>query len=151
MLIVPALFNIKTQKDLAKSFDENQMENIWIELATKNRKNHMTAVIFNPLKKDTNNFLESLKIAIDRCITEKKNITIMGDLNTSYLSPTEQMNMNSVLTPYNLHPTNTKQPPRISRTTSSLLDYIITNKQFNSQYITDTLLSSDHLGHIAVF
>ena len=57
--------------------------------------------------------------------------------------------MNSVLTAYTLHPANTKQPTWISRTTSSLLDYNITDKLINSQYNTDTLLSSDHLGHIA--
>ena len=58
--------------------------------------------------------------------------------------------MNSVLTPYNLHPANTKQLTRISRTTFSLLDYTITDKLINSQYITDTLLSSNHSGHFAV-
>ena len=124
------------------------MENIWIELATKNRKNHKLGVIYNPLRKHTNN-LESLNMAIDRCKTENKNITIMGDFNITYLAPTEQMNTNSVLTPYNLHPANTKQPTRISRTTSPLL-YIINDKLINSQYITDNLLSSYHLGQFAI-
>ena len=117
-------------------------------ISYQNRKNHIFGVIYNPLRKHTNK-LEWLNIAIDRCTTENRNITIMGDFNITYLSPTEQMNMNSVLTPYNLHPANTKQPTRISRTTSSLLDYIINDKLINSQYITDTLLSSDHLGQIA--
>ena len=70
MLIVPALFNMKTRKDHAKSFKENEMKNIWIELNTKNRKNYIVEDIYNPLNKHTNNFLESLNLAINRCITE---------------------------------------------------------------------------------
>ena len=137
-------------KDLAKSFDENQMENIWIELATKNRKDNIVGVIYNPLKKHTNDFLESLKTAIDTCLTEDEIITIMEDFKINHLSLTEQMNTNSVLTLYNLHPANTKETTRILRTTSPLSDYIITDTLINSQYITGTLLSSDHLGHIAI-
>ena len=64
--------------DLAQFFKEDEMENMWIELPTKNLKNHIVGVIHNPLEKYTNNFLEKLNIAIDRCITEKKSITIMG-------------------------------------------------------------------------
>ena len=112
------------------------MESIWIEKAAKKRKIHLVDIIYNPLKKHTNNFLKSLNIAIDRCITENENITIKGDFYINYSSHTERLNMNSVLTRYSLHSVNTKQPTRISRTTSLFLDYIITNKGINSQYIT---------------
>ena len=81
MRIVPALFNtlFKTRNDLAKSFNEDQMENILIEVATKNWKNHLVGVIYIPLRKHSNNVLESLNfISIDRCITESKNIANMG-------------------------------------------------------------------------
>ena len=73
----------------------------------------------------------------------------MVDFNTNY-SATQPTNMNSFLIPYNWHPANTNQPTWISRTTSSLLEYITTDKMINSQYITDTFLFSHHLGYNAV-
>ena len=73
----------------------------------------------------------------------------MVDFNANY-SAKQPMNMNSILTPYNLHPANTNQPTWISRTTSSLLDYIIADKMINSQYIADTFLFSHHWGYNAV-
>ena len=151
ILIVPASFTIKTQNDFGKSFDENQTEHIWIELAAKNQKSHTAVVVCKPVIKHTNNLLELFNIAIDRCIAENENkkITIMGDFGVNYLSPTKQMKMISVFTPYILNPANTKQPSRILRTTFPLLDHFITNKLISSQYITDTLLSTDHSGHIA--
>ena len=150
ILIVQAWFTIKTLKDLAESLDENQMEHIWIELAAKSWKNHIAVVAYNPVKKHTNNFLELLNFTIDRRIAENRNITIMGDFSVNYSSPTEQMNMIWVFAPYILNPANTKQPARFLRTTSPLLDHFITNKLISSQYKIDTLLYSDHSGHIAV-
>ena len=58
--------------------------------------------------------------------------------------------MNTILTPNILHPADKKQPTLILRTNSQLLVDNITDRLVISQNITYTLVSSDHLGHIAV-
>ena len=150
MLIHPTLFNKRTGKEIAESFDENQNENVWIGLTTENRKNHIVGVFYKILQQLMSNFFEWLNTAIHKRLTKRKFITIIGDFNINFLSPTEQMNMNSVVTLYNFPPGFINEATQISRRTSSLSNYIITDKLKNFQYNTDTLLSSDPLGHTAI-
>ena len=49
----------------------------------------------------------------------------MGDFNIDYLTPREQQNLDTVILPYGLTVTNTKEPTRVKCQSRSFIDYII--------------------------
>jgi exonuclease III len=74
-------------------------------------------------------FLSRLEIVIQKLQNKKKRLILSGDWNINFLHDSPQVTeINNLLTRFNLTIT-VKVPMRITKTSSSLLDVIITNNE----------------------
>ena len=105
--------------------------------------------IILPRKKLVKMFLEKLVLGIDLAMAEGKSVILPGDYNLNYFAKRDRSLLQSVISPYDLKPTNNDTATRITNSSSTLIDYIITD-DYETGIVADTILKTDHFATITV-
>ena len=100
-------------------------------------------------KKFVKMFLEKLALGIDLAMAEGKSVILVGDYNLNYFAKRDRNLLQSVISPYDLKPTNNDTATRITNSSSTLIDYIIT-EDYETGIVADTILKTDHFATITV-
>ena len=95
-------------------------------------------------------FLEKLVLGIDLAMAEGKSVLLAGDYNLNYFAKRDRSLLQSVISPYDLKPTNNDAATRMTNSSSTLIDYIITD-DYETGIVADTILKTDHFATITVF
>ena len=94
-------------------------------------------------------FLEKLVLGIDLALAEGKFVILAGDYNLNYFAKRDRSLLQSVISPYDLKPTNNDTATRMTNSSSTLIDYIITDN-YKTGIVADTILKTDHFATITV-
>ena len=94
-------------------------------------------------------FLEKLFLGIDLAMAEGKSVILAGDYNLIYFAKRDRSLPQSVISPYDLKPTTNNTATRMTTSSSSLIDYIITD-DYETSIVADTILKTDHFATITV-
>ena len=94
-------------------------------------------------------FLEKLVLVIDLAMAEGKAVILAGDYNLNYFAKLDRSLLQSVISPYDLKPTNKHAATRMINSSSTLIDYIITD-DYETGIVADTILKTDHFATITV-
>ena len=70
-------------------------------------------------------------------------------MNLNYFAKCDRSLLQSVISPYDLNPTNNDTATRMTNSSSTLIDYIITDN-YEIGIESDTILKTDHFATIAV-
>ena len=100
-------------------------------------------------KKLVKMFLEKLVLGIDLAMAEEKSVILGGDYNLNYFAKRDRSRLQSVISPYDLKPTNNDTATRMTNSSSTLIDYIITD-DYEIGIVADTILKTDHFATITV-
>ena len=95
-------------------------------------------------------FLDKLVQGIDLAMAEGKSVILAGDYNLNYFAKRDRSLLKSVISPYDLKPTNNDTATRMTNSSSTLIDYIITDN-YKTGIVADTILKTDHFATIIVF
>ena len=87
----------------------------------------LTKIIVLYRKKLVKMFLEKLVLGIDLAMAEGKSVTLAGDYSLNYFAKRDRSLLQSVISPYDLKPSNIDTATRMTDSPSTLIDYIITN------------------------
>ena len=162
MLLVPISLHRKDRKDI-NHLNQKVFESLWVECSLNNnssmKRKQLINISYNPQKSLTDAFLEELSTSIDYAVVENIPITLMGDYNINYLSPTEKQCLDTITVLYGFRILNTSSPTRIQNNSKSLSDYIITDLQYMENFesmVCDTPLRTrkntdiDHLATVCI-
>ena len=94
-------------------------------------------------------FLEKLVLGIDLAMAEEKSVMLAGDYNLNYFAKLERSLLQSVISPYDLKLTINDTATRITNSSSTLIDYILTD-DYETGIVADTILKTDHFATITV-
>ena len=94
-------------------------------------------------------FLEKWVLGIDLAMAEGKSVILAGDYNLNYFAKRDRSVLQSVISPYDLKPTNNNTATRMTTSSSTLIDYIIT-EDYETGIVEDTILKTDHFATITV-
>ena len=72
-------------------------------------------------------FFEKLVLGIDLAMAEGKSVILAGDYKLNYFAKRDRSLIQSVISPYDLKPTNNDTATRMTKSSSTLIDYIITD------------------------
>ena len=151
MLFVPKQFPSKVRQDLVTHSHE-VFESLWVEFIVPNGNKSETFLInvsYCPNKSLTTRFLDELALGIDKAISEKKRIILLGDYNINFFDQNERNLLETLIIPYGLSSCNTTTPTRIFKKCRSLIDYVI-SEEFLCCYIAETILKTDHYATMAI-
>ena len=91
------------------------------------------------------NFLEQLTLNIDNAFSFSNKITLLGDYNINYLDSKEKENLDSIIIPYGLKVFCPNDETRISSSTKTHIDYVISDYETNGiEFCFDTPYKTDH-------
>ena len=95
--------------------------------------------------------MEKLVLGIDLAMAEGKSVKLAGDYNLNYFAKRDRSLLQSVISPYDLKlkPTNNNTATRITNSSSTLINYIITD-DYETGIVADTILKTDHFATITV-
>ena len=93
--------------------------------------------------------LEKLVLGIDLAMAEGKSVILAGDYNLNYLAKRDRSLLQSVISPYDLKSTDKETATRLTNSSSTLIDYIITD-DYKTGIVVDTILKTDHFATITV-
>ena len=131
----------KRRKDLEKSVPESLM----IEIAVKNSKPFLVGCFYRPpetSRHSSDNF--SLQSHLSDVLKENKEAIMLGDFNVNYKNLHENTEFKTTLT-LNGFKQLIKKPTRITQTSSTLIDLILTNRPLTISKTDVIALSlSDH-------
>ena len=82
-------------------------------------------------------------------MAEGKSIILAGDYNLNYFAKHDRGLLQSVLSPCDIKPTNNDTVTRMTNSSSTLIDYIITD-DYETGIVEDTILKTDHFATITV-
>ena len=94
-------------------------------------------------------FLEKLVLGIDLAMAEGKSIILAGDYNLNYYAKRDRGLLQSVISPYDLKLSNIDTATRMTNSSSTFIDYIITDDN-KTGILADTILKTDHFAIITV-
>jgi hypothetical protein len=109
--------------------DNNICESLFIKIPRSGQKNIIVGVIYKPPKVNPATFVDSFDIVLQQINKENKKTFIMGDFNVDLLQygshrPTQNF-VNSIFSNY--HRPLINKPTRITDTTATIIDNIISN------------------------
>ena len=83
--------------------------------------------------------MEQLTLNIDNAFSVSNKITLLGDYNINYLNSKEEENLDSIIIPYGLKVFFPNDETRISSSTKTHIDYIISDYETNGiEFVFDT-------------
>ena len=126
-------------------FDTN-FESLWVEWGIEKKKCFLN-LSYCPEK--TLMFLEKWVLVIDLAMAEGKSVILAEDYNFKYFAKHDRSLLRSVNSPYDLKPSNIYTTTRMSNSSSTLIDYIITD-DYETGIVADTILKIDHFATITV-
>ena len=89
--------------------------------------------------------MEQLTLNIDNAFSVSNKITLLGDYNINYLDSKEKENLDSIIIPYGLKVFCPYDETRISSSTKTHIDYIISDYETNGiEFCFDTPYKTDH-------
>ena len=106
-------------------------------------------IMYMSRKKLVKMFLEKLVLGIDLAMAEGKSVILAGDYNLNYFTKRDRSLLQSVISPYALKPTNNDTATRMTNSSSTLIEYIITD-DYETGIVADTILKTDHFATITV-
>ncbi|XP_066929954.1 uncharacterized protein [Clytia hemisphaerica] len=122
--------------DIRKDLEHSEIESICIEIKPNKSRSWLFNTIYRPpdsSKYLSKNFQQLLTNIIDSMYNEKKETIIMGDINVNYLSKDDHKVLKELflLNGYNQL---IKEATRITETTATLIDVILTTNASNISY-----------------
>ena len=84
-------------------------------------------------------FLEKLVLGIDLAMAEGKSVILAGEYNLYYFAKRDRSLLQSLISPYDLKPTNKNTATKMTTSSSTLTDYIITDN-YEIGIVADTIL-----------
>ena len=128
-------------------WESDSTECIWLEIFIKNTKSLLIACYYRPpnsskhLSKNFNNAFNESLIAAQK---EQKEIIILGDFNANYLNSQDNKELKAIINLNGLEQI-ISEPTRITETSSTLIDIILTNNKSNiNKVIVKPLSIGDH-------
>ena len=100
-------------------------------------------------KKLVKMFLEKLALGIDLAMAEGKSVILAEDYNLYYFAKHDRSLLLSVISPYDLKPSNNDTATRMTNSSSTLIGCIITD-DYETGIVADTILKTDHFAKITV-
>ena len=94
-------------------------------------------------------FLEKLVLGIDLAMAEGKSFILAGDYNLNYFAKRDRSLLQSLISPYDLKPSNIDKATRMTNSSSTVIDYIIRD-DYETGIVADTILKTDHFATITV-
>ena len=82
-------------------------------------------------------------------MAERKSVKLSGDYNLKYFAKSDKSLLQSVISPYNLKPSNIDTATRVTNASSTYMDYIIPG-DYETGIIADTILKADRFATITV-
>ena len=130
-----------------------ELEMFWLELSFKNAKKFLLAVIYRPpdsskyLSKD---FVKAITEKIQTVQKENKETIIVGDINCDYSNPEDHCDIKTLFN-VNGFKQIVKKSTRITKSTSTLIDVVLTNAPetiIHTDVITTNLSDHEMIGAI---
>ena len=100
-------------------------------------------------KKLVKMFLEKLVQGFDLPRAERKSVILAWDYILNYFAKRDRSLLQSLISPYDLKPTNNDTATRMTNSSSTLIDYIITD-DYETTIVAYTILKTDHFATITV-
>ena len=94
-------------------------------------------------------FLGKLVLGIDPAMAEGKSVIFAGDFHLICFAKRERSLPQFVISPYDLEPSNIDTATRMTNSSSTFIDYIITD-EFETGIMADTILKTDNFATITV-
>ena len=133
--------------DRREDLEVREIESVWIEIwpSRQHSKGILIATIYRPpdtskfLHKDFNTLFSSM---MTNASGESKEMIVLGDMNVNFLVPGDNKDLKSIFDLFGLKQVIEK-PTRITETTRTLIDVVLTNAPAN---ITDTDVIATSIG-----
>ena len=100
-------------------------------------------------KKNYKDVFEKLVLGIDLAMAEGKSAKLAGEYKLNYFAQHDRKLLQSVVSPYDLKPSNIDTATRIYNSSSTLINYIITDN-YQTGIVAYTILKTDHFATITV-
>ena len=94
-------------------------------------------------------FLEKVVLGIDLARAGRKSVIHAGDYNLNYFAERDRSLLQSVISPYDIKTSNFDTATRMTNSSSTLINYIITD-DYETGVVEDTFLKTDHIATITV-
>ena len=94
-------------------------------------------------------FLEKVVLGIDLAMAERKSVKHAGDYNLNYFAERVRSLLQSVISPYDIKPSSIDKATRMTNSSSTLINYIITD-DYETGVVEDTYSKTDHNATITV-
>ena len=133
------------------SISDTLGDSVFIEIPIEGKKNVVLGVIYKPPDTNCAQFIEAFDNVISTLVLENKSIYIMGDFNLDLLKYSENNNIKQF---FNVMCSNMclpiiSRPTRITRSSATLLDNIITNQMERPMH--RGIIYSDVSDHLPIF
>ena len=130
-----------------KELENNFTECIWLEIFFKHTKSLLVAFYYRPpnsSKHLSKNFDIAFNESLIKAQKEQKEVIILGDLNVNYLKNSDNKDLKTIINLNGFEQIITK-PTRITETSETLIDVILTNNTSTINKVIVTSFSiSDH-------
>ena len=152
LLYIPVKLAPKLRPDLI-FFDKEKYESVLVECKStfniSSEEKMLVYLCYNPSRLNFIDFLEQLTLNIDNALSVSNKITLLGDYNINFLDSKEKENLDSTNIPYGLKVFCPNVETRISSSTKTHIDYIISDYETNGiEFCFDTPYKTDILLHL---
>ena len=134
------------------NINNNDIEFLNIEIASKASKNVIISCIYRPPRGDAHKFLDEMKGHIIKNKFQEKPLFLVGDLNINsldYSRNTHVRDFFNFLFQNDIFPV-INRPTRVTKSSATIIDHILTNTLIDS-HIQSSIIKSDISDHFAVF
>ena len=134
---------------IREDLDDN-LESVWIDVLVRNSKSLLVGCFYKPpigSNYSSERFTETLSETFANISKEAKEMIVLGDFNTNYLSLSDNKELKSLFRLYGLKQ-YIKSPTRVTENTSTLIDLILSN---NESSIVKTGVFAIHLSVIMIW
>ena len=147
-MYIPKLLQPRLRDDL-NCFPDTNFESLWVELSIQKNEKCVLNSSYCREKKLVKMFLEKLALGIDLSMAGGKSVILAGDYTLNYFAKRDRSLLQSVISPYDLKPTSNDTATRMTNSSSTLIDYIITDDH-ETGIVADTILKTDFFATITV-